>query len=161
MFMVLGATLELRSRRALAFNVIGSAAAISAALWLLHPEVAEYRGLSGIDSALFLNVALVLLFEAHNRRQALLSWALGLLLVGFTAKLGNEMASGATLFVDSSEAGFTPLPLVHAVGAAVGILLALPKRQHVVAKFFHSFDWHRVVDRRSNPADRPVTFQVD
>src|SRR4029078_5316519 len=97
------------------------------ALWLLHPEVAEYRGLSGIDSALFLNVALVLLHEAHNRRQALLSWTLGLLLVGFIAKLGYEMANGATLFVDSSEAGFTPLPLVHAVGAAVGILLALPK----------------------------------
>ncbi len=51
--------------------------------------------------------------------------ALIALIAGFEAKLGYELVTGTTLFVDSSAAGFTPLPLVHAVGGLVGCVFAL------------------------------------
>jgi hypothetical protein len=80
--------------------------------------------LSGIDTALFSLAALELWGEARGGRRLLIRAAVGALLAGLLAKLGYEVATGATLFVDSSSAGFTPLPLVHAVGAGVGVLVA-------------------------------------
>ncbi len=124
MFALLGTMLESRGRRALVSVLILSTAAISATLWFVEPTVVLYRGLSGIDTALFTLAALELWDEARGGRRLLVRGALVALLVGLLAKLGYEVATGATLFVDSSSAGFTPLPLVHAVGVGAGVLVA-------------------------------------
>ena len=63
--------------------------------------------------------------------------AFSLVLVGLLAgKIGLEMAWGRTPFVDSTAAGFIPLPLVHAVGAAVGTLVGLLPDEALGADLF-------------------------
>ena len=99
--------------------------AISAALWVALPGMELYRGLSGVDSALFILALTFVLREGYSQRD----WrniALAIVLGGaFCAKIAFEAATGMTLFVDSSGAGFTPIPLAHAVGAVVGLLVGL------------------------------------
>lgn len=125
MFVVLSCIVEQRGRAAAVRLLFGSAALISLSLWTVAPEIAEYRGLSGIDSALFTYVAILLARDAMaTRRHAQVAF-LALLLAAFAGKIGYELATGATLFVDSHGGGFTPLPLVHIVGAAAGSTLAV------------------------------------
>jgi rhomboid family GlyGly-CTERM serine protease len=123
-FVAAGAIIEGRSRRALSAALGLSALAISTTLWVWQPELASYRGLSGVDSALFTCAAVLLLDEARQHGNRRFAGAIGLALLGFLAKIGYELATGATLFVDSAAAGFTPLPLVHAVGGATGAIAA-------------------------------------
>lgn len=111
------------SRRALL--VLGSAAcAIPLGVWLLLPEMQAYRGLSGLDSALFTFVALRLLkYERASGRSAS-SWLIALMLVGFCLKLTFEIATSTTVFVDSSV--FVPVPLAHLVGGVCGAVAHVP-----------------------------------
>lgn len=124
MFLILAGLVERRNRRTAARLMLGSAFFISLALWSTAPQVTEYRGLSGIDSALFVYAAAVLAGDAWIAGRRAAAGLFGLLLAGFVGKVGYEMATGATLFVDSSSGAFTPLPSVHLVGAAVGLALA-------------------------------------
>ena len=125
-FAVFGALLENRSRRAFASVVAGSALAISAAVWLGAPQLQFYRGLSGLDSALFAAFFAQLLRDARRERSLLQGAVPVLTLLGFVGKSAYELATGATLFVAASPA-FTAVPLAHLVGAAVGICLAAPQ----------------------------------
>jgi len=93
-------------------------------LWIAHPEMARYRGLSGIDSALFALLAVLLLRKVIHERRVVLGWVVGLAVVAFAAKIGIEAATGAAVFVSSE--GFVPMPLAHAVGAACGTAVAAP-----------------------------------
>ena len=104
--------------------LIGSGVVIALSLWCVAAQVAEYRGLSGIDSAVFAYVAIALARDARAANRYSLVGLVGLLLAGFGAKMVYELATGNTLFVDSDRGRFTPLPLVHLVGAAVGLVLA-------------------------------------
>ena len=122
MFAVLGALVERTSRRAFLATCAVSAAAISATLWFCRPGLELYRGLSGIDSALFVFQAGWLVREALRERRCVAALLPTVALAGFAAKIGYELATGATLFVDSAAAGFAPLPLAHVIGAAVGLL---------------------------------------
>jgi multisubunit Na+/H+ antiporter MnhF subunit len=123
MFGVLGGTCERINRRKFLACLALSAASISAAIWWLLPAVNCYRGLSGIDSALFTLVAVNMLRQARRDRDLVLAAILALGLLGFIAKLAYEIATGTTLFVNSSAAGFVPLPLVHAVGGSIGAVI--------------------------------------
>ena len=124
MFVALGAVIELRSRLALWKTIAWSAAAISAGLWFFQPDIATYRGLSGVDSALFTWIAATSWIEARRRGQSYLAFVALATLAAFLAKIGWEIATATTLFVDSSQGGFTPLPLVHLIGGAVGVAAA-------------------------------------
>ncbi len=109
--------------------VFASAPAISLAVLAVHPNLDTYRGLSGLDTALFTLAATLLWRDArrnHDRALAAVAkWSLGALV----AKTIYELATGATLFVNSPAAGFIPLASAHAVGAIVGILAAvIPER---------------------------------
>jgi rhomboid family GlyGly-CTERM serine protease len=121
MFAALGAMVERQSRRGFVATVAISAVAVAAAVWMFEPAMTEYRGLSGVDSALFGLAAPMLFCESRRNRRHVVSWIVAALALGFVGKVGWEMATGQTLFVDSVAAGFAPLPLVHAVGAAVGL----------------------------------------
>jgi len=122
MFGILGAMIERRSRGWFLATFLGSAAAISLALWFGQAGIEHYRGLSGIDSALFTFAMLMMLDEARQARRSIAVWAIVALGTGFAAKIGWEAATGSTLFVDSSRAGFVPLPLAHVVGGIVGVV---------------------------------------
>jgi len=88
--------------------VVGTALIVSIFLFVCCPEVAMYRGLSAIDSALWMWAVFII----GERRVSL---ALALLTL-FVAKVMIESFGGASLFVD----GITVLPVVHLLGALIG-----------------------------------------
>lgn len=123
-FLVLGIAVETRSRIRWAVTVGGTAVLSSLLLWWLRPEIAVYRGLSAIDSALFAAFATELVGCALRERRGPLAprlAALGLpaLLV---AKMLYEAATGTALFAE--VAGVAVLPELHLVGAVVGLVAA-------------------------------------
>jgi rhomboid family GlyGly-CTERM serine protease len=122
MFALLGAMIERRSRPLLLTTLLLSATSISMVTWISQPTVEHYRGLSGIDSALFTLGVLILFDDARRAKQPIAEWVLIAMAMGFVGKIVWELATGSTLFVDSSAAGFTPLPLAHATGGVAGML---------------------------------------
>ena len=123
-FAVLGVMCERRNRTATLACLGIAALLITAAVWLLLPEMATYRGLSGLDTALFALLGGMMLSE--KRREGSCGWVavIFVLLLGMVAKIAWEFLSGGTIFVDSSSSQFVPVPLAHLVGAAVGLLVA-------------------------------------
>ncbi|MCA8948673.1 MAG: rhomboid family intramembrane serine protease, partial [Planctomycetes bacterium] len=125
-FVAFAAWLEPHGRARL-LAVLGVAAiAIPAAVAAFAPGLATYRGLSGLDSALFVLALAGVLRDAlvSGRRGALATAALfGL---AFLAKLAWEVAFGAAVFARSGA--FVPVPLAHAVGAAIGLVAELTTR---------------------------------
>jgi rhomboid family GlyGly-CTERM serine protease len=118
-WLVLGLVCERISGARLAAVTASSALAISAAVWAWQPQFQFYRGLSGIDCALFGLVAGSLL--KSRRRGAMLMG--GLALIAACAKCLFELSTASTLF--ASGDGYAPVPLAHLVGLAVGITPAL------------------------------------
>jgi rhomboid family GlyGly-CTERM serine protease len=120
MFGLLAIACERRSRMSVLLAIGISVIAISIALWFCAPQLANYRGLSGVDAALFALAGTGLLAGALRDRQ----WTYligGLLLAGgFLGKTWFEIVTGVTFFVDSSSAEFIPVPLAHAIGATIG-----------------------------------------
>jgi rhomboid family GlyGly-CTERM serine protease len=102
-----------------------SAFLIPLTLWVALPQMATYRGLSGIDSALFALLATRVVREAASDKNRLKLIVAGIVSVGFAAKVGFELSTGTTLFVDSAASGLVPVPLAHVVGGIVGIACGL------------------------------------
>jgi rhomboid family GlyGly-CTERM serine protease len=98
--------------------LLAGAVTISVAVFLLQPEIAIYRGLSGLDAMLFVALALEFL-QAPRRRcdRPVASVALAL----FSFKLLFELEASATLFVSSDA--FQPLPLAHLIGGLTALSL--------------------------------------
>jgi len=107
-----------KGRGRLLLTLAASAVSISVAIWFMAGEITRYRGLSGIDSALFTFVALTVLREELEDGRREMAAAVALVLAGFAAKIVFELTTGATLFADSSD--FVPLPLAHVVGGICG-----------------------------------------
>lgn len=126
-FLALGSYWERQDRR-LYWIVLGvGLPAISVGLGLCCPEISTYRGLSGIDTGLFVWLLLTRLqreLRARQRASALL-WTV--LLAGLLGKLAYEAATGSCLFVETSPTTFRPLVESHLLGAAIGCL-AFAKR---------------------------------
>ena len=119
-FVVLGTICERRSRVTFLTCMLTAAIMIPAALRTFQPGLTAYRGLSGIDSALFFLAALPL--AAQSNRNGRDKWlACATVMVFFGAKLVYEQLAAAPIFAYSSEA-FVPVPLAHLTGAIVGIL---------------------------------------
>lgn len=124
-FVVLGTLCERRSRVRFYTCIVWSAILIPVALWITLPQLEMYRGLSGIDSALYVLLAVTLLKdEIHGRHWGWVMVLSGVLLA-FIGKVGYEVATGGTLFVDSRGSHMFPVPLAHCVGAAVGMVVGL------------------------------------
>lgn len=120
MFAILAAACEYRHRRVFAVAVPIMFAMISASIAFFCRDITIYRGLSGIDTGLFV------WFVAdqargswrNGDRSSTVMWlSLGLGLVG---KLLYEITTGEILFVDAS--GFTPLVESHLAGATAGLI---------------------------------------
>lgn len=115
-FVALGSWLEARSRARWAGVVGGAAIVISGAVWALAPQLQTYRGLSGIDSALFAAVGVALWRDATHPVERAAPVALGLALAG---KITYELVTGRTLF--AQDVGWVAVPLAHALGGGVGL----------------------------------------
>jgi rhomboid family GlyGly-CTERM serine protease len=124
-FLALGIACVRRRPQATAWTLMVGSIAIGAAVWFGQPQFSTYRGMSGLDAALFglLAVDLLMGTRLHAVRAGIAA-----ILLCFLAKLDFEMMSGRAFFVDSAAAGFVPVPLAHAVGAAVGGVVALFSR---------------------------------
>ncbi len=140
MFALLGAICERFSRMRTLVCLAASTLLISITVWLFAPELTTYRGLSGLDSALFTLLLSMLIRPAfaEKRWSAVASYLLLLLLFG--AKVAYESITAATLFADHTAGGFVPVPLAHAVGAAIGLLIGLggatiKYKQHHLCKY--------------------------
>jgi len=98
---------------------------VAFAVGLGAPQIATYRGLSGLDTALFALLATELVRAAWRGRARGAATALGLACAaGLAAKLGVE-AGGATLFVRGGGSDFVPVPAAHLGGAAAGLMAGL------------------------------------
>lgn len=109
MFVVLGCMVEIQSRLRMISLCVGSAIVISGFTWFGNSDLATYRGLSGIDTALFVSVAISIAATAVAQQQWTRAAIPGLLLFGLTGKLLFEAITGSTLFVDSDASGFVVL----------------------------------------------------
>lgn len=133
MFVVLGFLLECRGRARYLTLLGASAVTVSVAVFWLQPDIVTYRGLSGVDTALFVAVCLEMLRDARRNikaadassRDRAISACAVLLLAALVAKTIYEYTTGETLFVACAEAGFTPLALSHLAGAIAAVATAL------------------------------------
>jgi rhomboid family GlyGly-CTERM serine protease len=124
MFIVLGAACELRNPQRMRCCVATAAAAVTVLVLLCFPEIETYRGLSGIDTALFVLLAVEIVRDALRDGNRLLTLAAGGLLVGFMAKTIYEATTRQTIFVDQAAAGFVPLVWDHLVAGGIGAIAA-------------------------------------
>jgi membrane associated rhomboid family serine protease len=82
----------------------------------------QYRGLSGLDTALFALLNTELLWQRYRERDWTAVAVLATLLTLMLGKIGWETITGNCLFVDTAGQ-FTPIPFAHLVGAVVGLTL--------------------------------------
>lgn len=125
--LILGFMSETRDRRRFALTLGGAALAIGAGVWLWQPQFAVYRGLSGIDSALFGLVCARLVADGRRAGHAFSIWLGALAFTGFVFKCGFEAATAATVFAQGGGTLYTPVPLAHLIGAGAGLLCGLTR----------------------------------
>ena len=131
-FLVLAGIIECFSRRQLLVCFATVSLFISLLVFILLPEMKFYRGLSGIDSGLFM-MLLVMFYRIKAERQNLLHkipyLLLGLLFIG---KSAFELSTAQTLFVESSDL-FVPVPLAHLGGIFIGWIIGTLHCQYTEA----------------------------
>ncbi len=123
MFVTMGVICERRNSVQYAIVLGLSAIAIPLFVSCFSMDVTSYRGLSGLDTALF-GLAVFYLVDSSIREK---NWPgvglYGFLFVGMMGKIGYEYFVGGTLFVSSD--GFTAVPIAHLVGAVIGTAMGL------------------------------------
>jgi rhomboid family GlyGly-CTERM serine protease len=121
MFLVLGLCCERLAPRRTPACLAGAVLFIPLVLWWAQPAMHLYRGLSGLDSALFVLLAAVTLRESLAARRTAESAAAVGLILSFAAKTLCEAVTGVSLFVEAGGV-FEPAPLAHAAGGLAGLL---------------------------------------
>jgi rhomboid family GlyGly-CTERM serine protease len=127
---VLACLCERENRARFLSCVAISVPVIPLVLWFTEPWMLTYRGLSGIDSALFALLVTMLMQDAVRRGDRPGLVVGGLVFAAFACKVGYEFLAGQTVFVDSAATGMVPVPMAHVVGAITGLLSGIvPIRQ--------------------------------
>jgi rhomboid family GlyGly-CTERM serine protease len=127
---LLGGWLEARGRRrGLAVGLLLAAAATALGIRFLLPHLATYRGSSGLAAALFVLVAIELAAGPGPARRRLLAAAA---LALFAGKVLYETATGRAATAGALPAGVEVVPLVHLLGGASGLLVALLAKRRPV-----------------------------
>lgn len=122
LFVFLGFMCERAMPGKFAVVVLLTALTVPFAVACVHPTITVYRGLSGIDTALFSLLASNALRNAWKSRDV---WRLPLLIgwLSMWLKIAFEFLSGGVLFVQ--ETNFMPVPISHLIGALVGLVVSL------------------------------------
>ena len=103
--------------------VFGSALAISAAVWLWLPGLGAYRGLSGVDSALFGLLFADVCHGAVRSRRLEQGAVAAVCFVAFFLKISFELITQTNVFAQNLGPAAVGVPLAHIVGASIGLLV--------------------------------------
>jgi len=114
-FLLLGTLCARRNLAAFQATLLASIVIVPLAVLAFAPSITAYRGLSGIDCALFA------LLVATSRDRVAIACALL-----FAAKTMFEIATGSAVFAGSDA--FVAVPVAHIAGACVGQALSLSSR---------------------------------
>ncbi len=126
MFSITGLLCEKSCRNAYYGTLLMSAVTIPLFVMWFHPALSSYRGLSGLDTALFALLITRTGLIANNEGDRLRFWGcLGLWLAMLSKSL-FEFSTGHVMFVDADN--FVPIPVAHLVGIVCGTLFALTAR---------------------------------
>ena len=123
MFVLMGVICEKQNRGLYAIVLVASGVLIPFLVTQLAPNIDSYRGLSGVDTALF---GMAMWYLIGNSVEDRNWWGTGffsLLFLGMFAKIGVEYLSGSTLFAEGDN--FTAVPSAHLVGALIGCAAGL------------------------------------
>jgi len=123
-FLVLGSIGEKLSRKGFVITILASAVIIPAVNWQAAPTMLYYRGLSGICSGVFITASILLIRNAIANKDLINTILPAAGCVFFIAKIIYEFISGQAIFVHS-DATFTPMPLAHLTGGAVGLITSM------------------------------------
>jgi len=122
MFAVLGLVAERLAPTATRVLLAAGAPLIAVAVIGADPQVLYYRGLSGVDTALFAFLAAHFAIDSEDAgRRRMGRIALALLVARSIYELGS---GGTALFVDGAAGGFNTVPIAHVAGAVVGVVTA-------------------------------------
>lgn len=117
-----GSYCEIRWPRQFALVLFAAGILIPAAVMISAPQLQSYRGLSGIDSALFALAAASLLIEEFRDGRKATTILVASVVAAQFLKIAAESVAGQTLFVQNAP--FIPVPLAHLCGAMTGSLLS-------------------------------------
>ena len=123
MFYLIGSICEHRNRLAFLAVTLVSGLAIPVTVMFLSPELGSYRGLSGIDTALFALLGTNWLWDAVRDRDMAAILVSSGLLAAMVLKIAYELTSQKLLFV--TDGTFTPAPTAHSIGALIGGVIAI------------------------------------
>ncbi len=123
MFAVLGFACESFAKKRYYGTLLIAMFLVPLGVAIFHPELQSYRGLSGLDTAIFSLFATVMLTRSLRNNELAQALLFGSMLILVFGKTLFEFTSGGVLFVQ--EANFTPTPAAHLVGALIGIVFAI------------------------------------
>ncbi|MEA2011905.1 MAG: rhombosortase [Verrucomicrobiota bacterium] len=134
-FVSLGIACSVKDMKKFVTVVILSPLIISIIIWFVRPDIQFYRGLSGIDSALFTLFALNIMKESLKQGKKDFSFFMGIIMIlSITSKTIFEYISVETLF--TSSANFIPLPLAHLAGIISALLIFNPYLFRKIFSFY-------------------------
>lgn len=119
-FAALGVACARRNRQSFHATLLAGMICVPLGVMAFAPAISTYRGLSGIDSALF---ALLLVTEMCRRPVGNSFWKSAPLYVcaaAFFGKIAFETITGAAVFVQDMGPGVVPVPVAHMIGALIG-----------------------------------------
>jgi membrane associated rhomboid family serine protease len=119
MFALLAPLLEGRRRTIFIGTVVAAAVLIPLYLWFAQPQIETFRGLSGVDTAIFGALCVLLCREmvTHRDRKGLA--ILAFQVTAFAGKLTYEHVTGRCFLVHNE--GWSPVTSAHIVGVAIGV----------------------------------------
>ena len=122
-FLVVGLLFERSLGRAYPWMLLASAVAVGVAVSTLRPELAFYRGLSGVCSGQFAVAVAIRLFRADSPAQFGCTLAAAVI---FAAKLATETVSGELAFATERLGDLgDPVPIAHLAGTAAALLAGI------------------------------------
>ena len=105
------------------------------------PALSTYRGLSGVDAALYAFVVTTWAIQATEKKDRRALAVAGLLMSAIFVKFVYELTTGQAVFVNQVTTGTVVVPLAHCAGALVGSVCAC-------------LSWRKVNEGRNLATDR-------
>ena len=120
-FAIVGLLYERHLSRHYPWILLAAGLAVGCGMLVLLPEMATYRGLSGVDSGQFA-AALCVECRLAGRQARRWVWVAPAAVI-FTVKIFYECLSGQMLFGTESLGNIgLPIPLAHVAGASVAVI---------------------------------------
>ena len=131
-FVVLGVLCCRQSLKSFFIIIITTPLIISLSLLYFMPQLMFYRGLSGIDTALYSFVIGKMIYEKFNAKKFIHGYSLLMLALLLMGKTVYEFATQSILFANADN--FMPLPIAHLIGIFCGLITLLLESQKLNKK---------------------------